>query len=212
MPSALSVVALAERGTMFDPGPCVYMEKIAGGADIADLLDLDRPLGETLKLVAKRRGSDVSDLMVIMLDRERHARCDRARSASAAHASASSPTATSRRRCWRSRAAPASTCCGASAARPRACSRRRRSSAWAGDLIGRLWPRDDDERSRAMDAGYDLDEMLDVDRLVAGDDVFFAATGVTDGDLLQGVRYGDGAEATTESLVMRSRSGTVRKV
>jgi fructose-1,6-bisphosphatase II len=81
-----------------------------------------------------------------------------------------------------------------------------------GRLIGRLWPRDANERTRAVDAGYDLDEVLDVERLVSGNDVFFAATGVTDGDLLQGVRYGDGAEATTESLVMRSRSGTVRKV
>jgi len=81
-----------------------------------------------------------------------------------------------------------------------------------GQMLGRLWPRDDDERGRAQDAGYDLTEVLDVDRLVTGKDVFFAATGVTDGDLLQGVRYQDGAEATTESLVMRSRSGTVRKV
>ena len=81
-----------------------------------------------------------------------------------------------------------------------------------GHLVGRLWPRDDDERTRAKDAGYDLDEVLDVNRLVSGEDVFFAATGVTDGDLLQGVRYRDGAAATTESLVMRSRSGTVRKV
>ena len=81
-----------------------------------------------------------------------------------------------------------------------------------GQLLGRLWPRDDDERQAAIDAGYDLDEVLDVDRLVSGDDVFFAATGVTDGDLLQGVRYPDGGQATTESLVMRSRSGTVRTV
>ena len=76
-----------------------------------------------------------------------------------------------------------------------------------GQLVGRLWPRDDDERTRALEAGYDLDEVLDVNRLVSGEDVFFAATGVTDGDLLQGVRYRDGAAATTESLVMRSRSG-----
>ena len=81
-----------------------------------------------------------------------------------------------------------------------------------GQLLGKLWPRDEDERRRAIDAGYDLDEVLDVDRLVSGNDVFFAATGVTDGDLLDGVRYQDGAEATTDSLVMRSRSGTVRKV
>src|SRR5213595_1000218 len=71
-PNALAVIALSERNSMFDPGPCVYMEKISGGYDIADLLDLDRPLGETLGLVARRRGSAVSDLMVIMLDRERH--------------------------------------------------------------------------------------------------------------------------------------------
>jgi fructose-1,6-bisphosphatase II len=81
-----------------------------------------------------------------------------------------------------------------------------------GQLIGRLWPRNEDERTRAIDAGYDLTQTLDVDGLISGQDVFFAATGVTDGDLLQGVRYRDGAEATTESLVMRSRSGTVRKV
>jgi fructose-1,6-bisphosphatase II len=81
-----------------------------------------------------------------------------------------------------------------------------------GQLLGRLWPRDDSERRAAIDAGYDLDEVLDVDRLVAGNDVFFAATGVTDGDLLQGVRYLDDGHATTESLVMRSRSGTVRTV
>jgi fructose-1,6-bisphosphatase II len=81
-----------------------------------------------------------------------------------------------------------------------------------GQLVGRLWPRDEDERNRALEAGYDMSEVLDVNRLVAGEDVFFAATGVTDGDLLEGVRYRDGAAATTESLVMRSRSGTVRKV
>jgi fructose-1,6-bisphosphatase II len=81
-----------------------------------------------------------------------------------------------------------------------------------GELLGRLWPRNDDERQAAIDAGYDLDEVLNADRLVEGNDVFFAATGVTDGDLLQGVRYLDDGHATTESLVMRSRSGTVRTV
>ena len=81
-----------------------------------------------------------------------------------------------------------------------------------GQILGRLWPRDDAERKAAIEAGYDLDEVLDADRLVTGDDVFFAATGVTDGDLLQGVRNMDDGHATTESLVMRSRSGTVRTV
>jgi fructose-1,6-bisphosphatase II len=79
-------------------------------------------------------------------------------------------------------------------------------------MLGRLWPRDEDERGRAVEAGYDLTEVLDVDRLVAGKDAFFAATGVTDGDLLDGVRYLDDGHATTESLVMRSRSGTIRRV
>jgi fructose-1,6-bisphosphatase II len=81
-----------------------------------------------------------------------------------------------------------------------------------GQLLGRLWPRNDEERQAAIDAGYDLDRILDVDDLVSGDDVFFAATGVTDGDLLQGVRYVRGGKASTESLVMRSRSGTVRRI
>ena len=81
-----------------------------------------------------------------------------------------------------------------------------------GQMLGRLWPRDDDERQAAIDAGYDLDEVLDVDRLVSGDDVFFAATGVTDGELLQGVRYPASGQASTESLVTRSRSSTVRTV
>jgi fructose-1,6-bisphosphatase II len=210
-PSALAVVALSERGTMFDPGPCVYMEKIAGGADIADLLDLDRPLGETLSLVAKRRGSNVSDLTVIMLDRERHtAAVEQIRAAGArvrfitdgdvsAALMAVTP-GTGVDLLWGIGGTPEGVLSAAAI------------KSMGGQLIGRLWPRDDDERRRAEDAGYDLAESLDVNRLVSGDDVFFAATGVTDGDLLQGVRYRDGAEATTESLVMRSRSGTVRKV
>ena len=105
-----------------------------------------------------------------------------------------------------------STCCGGSAGPPKGCCRRPRSSASEDRLLGRLWPRDDDERKAALDAGYDLEKVLEVDDLVGGRDVFFAGTGVTDGDLMQGVRYlGDG-HATTESLVMRSRSGTVREV
>jgi len=211
MPSALSVVALAERGTMFDPGPCVYMEKIAGASDIADLLDLDRPLGETLKQIAKRRGSDVSDLMVIMLDRERHAdaveqvrECGaRIRFITDGDVSAAMLAVTEGTGIdllWGIGGTPEGVLSAAAI------------KSMGGHLIGRLWPRDEDERSRARDAGYDLDEVLDVNRLVSGEDVFFAATGVTDGDLLQGVRYRDGAAATTESLVMRSRSGTVRKV
>ena len=210
-PSALSVVALAERGSMFDPGPCVYMEKIAGSPEVADLLDLERPLGETLRMVAKRSGSDIGDVMVIMLDRERHkeaveeirevgARIRFITDGDVSAALLAVTEGTGVDLLWGIGGTPEGVLSAAAI------------KCMGGEMLGRLWPRDDDERRRAEDAGYDLDEVLDVDRLVAGKDVFFAATGVTDGDLLQGVRYQDGAEATTESLVMRSRSGTVRKV
>jgi fructose-1,6-bisphosphatase II len=210
-PNALAVVALAERGSMFDPGPCVYMEKIAGGADIADVLSLDRPLSETLKLVAKRRSTDVSDLMVVMLDRERHndavaeirsvgARIRFITDGDVAAALLAVTEETGVDLLWGIGGTPEGVLSAAAI------------KSMSGQLLGKLWPRNDDERRRAIDAGYDLDEVLDVDRLVAGNDVFFAATGVTDGDLLDGVRYQDGREASTDSLVMRSRSGTVREV
>jgi fructose-1,6-bisphosphatase II len=209
-PSALAVVALAERGSMFDPGPCVYMEKIAGGSEVADLLDLDRPLDQTLRLVAQRKDSEISDLTVIMLDRERHADAVAAiRNAGArirfitdGDVSAALMAVTPGSGVdllWGIGGTPEGVLSAAAI------------KSMGGQMLGRLWPRDDDERSRAAAAGYDLSEILDVNRLVAGNDVFFAATGVTDGDLLQGVRY-VGATATTESLVTRSRSGTVRKV
>jgi fructose-1,6-bisphosphatase II len=209
-PSALAVVALSERGSMFDPGPCVYMEKIAGGADIADLLDLERPLEQTLRLVGQRKGLEMSDLTVIMLDRERHedavaairkagARIRFITDGDVSAALLAVTPGTGVDLLWGIGGTPEGVLSAAAI------------KSMGGQMLGKLWPRDDDERSRAADAGYDLDEVLDVDRLVAGNDVFFAATGVTDGDLLEGVRYDD-AVATTESLVTRSRSGTVRKV
>jgi fructose-1,6-bisphosphatase II len=187
------------------------MEKMAGAADIADLLDLDRPLHETLELIAERRGSEVSDLMVIMLDRDRHeegvaqvrkcgARIRFITDGDVSAALLAVTEGTGIDLLWGIGGTPEGVLSAAAI------------KSMGGHLVGRLWPRNEDERRQAVDAGYDLDEVLDVNRLVSGDDVFFAATGVTDGDLLQGVRYRDGAAATTESLVMRSRSGTVRKV
>jgi fructose-1,6-bisphosphatase II len=211
MPSAIAVIALAERGSMFDPGPCVYMEKIAGGPEIADLLDLDRPLPETLALVAERKGIDIRDVMVVMLDRERHhAAMREVREAGArvrlildgdvsAAMLAVSETA-SVDLLWGIGGTPE----GVISAAAIKCT--------GGQLLGRLWPRDEDERAAALAAGYDLDRVLDCDALVAGEDVFFSATGVTDGDVLQGVRYQGDRGASTDSLVMRSRSGTVRRV
>src|SRR5579884_1426324 len=211
MPSAIAVIALSERGTMFDPGPCVYMEKIAGGPEIADLLDLDRPLPETLELVARRKDIDIRDVMVVMLDRERHqdamqqvreagARVrlimDGDVSAAMLAVSDNSPVDL----LWGIGGTPEGVISAAAI------------KCIGGQLLGRLWPRSEEERQAAIDAGYNLDRVLGVDELVAGDDVFFSATGVTDGDVLQGVRYQGGRGATTESLVMRSRSGTVRRI
>ncbi len=210
MPSALAVIALSARGTMFDPGPCVYMEKLAGGADIADLLDLDRPMGETLALIAERRTCDIRDIMVVTLDRPRHdegiadirqagARVrlitDGDVSASLLAVSQRSPVTL----LWGIGGTPEGVISAAAI------------KSIGGGLVGRLWPRDDDERRAATEAGYDLDQQLTQDDLVRGDDCFFSATGVTDGDVLEGVRY-EGSTATTESIVMRSRTGTVRRI
>jgi fructose-1,6-bisphosphatase II len=211
MPSALAVIALAERGAMFDPGPCMYMEKIAGGPEIADLLDLDRPLPETLKLVAERKGIDIRDVMVVMLDRERHHDAMREVREAGARVRlildgdvSASLLAVSENSAvdllWGIGGTPEGVISAAAI------------KCIGGQLLGRLWPRSDDERQAAIDAGYDLSKRLTVDDLVAGEDVFFSATGVTDGDVLQGVRYQGDQGATTESLVMRSRSGTVRRV
>ena len=211
MPSALAVIALAERGTMFDPGPCVYMEKLAGGPAIADLLSLDEPLTEVIRKVAERKGVEPTEVRVIMLDRPRHAEQVEAIREVGARIRFISDGDVSAALFAVSRGTGVDLLWGIGGT-PEGVLSAAAIKCLGGELLGRLWPRDDDERRAAVEAGYDLDEVLDADRLVSGNDVFFAATGVTDGDLLQGVRYLDDGNATTESLVMRSRSGTVRTV
>ncbi len=211
MPSALAVIALAERGAMFDPGPCVYMEKIAGGSDIADLLDLDRPLPETLKLVAERRGTDIRDTMVVMLDRERHHEMMREVREAGAKVRLILDGDVSAALLAVSENSPVDLLWGIGGT-PEGVISAAAIKCTGGELVGRLWPRNDEERTAAIDAGYDLAKVLTADDLVAGEDVFFSATGVTDGDVLQGVRYQGAGGASTESLVMRSRSGTVRRI
>jgi fructose-1,6-bisphosphatase II len=211
MPAALAVIALSERGTMFNPGPCVYMEKMAGAPEIADLLDLDRPLGETVALVAERKRSDVGDVMVVVLDRPRHrAGIEAIRAAGArvrlilhGDVSAALLAVTERSSVdllWGIGGTPEGVITAAAI------------KCLGGQILGRLWPRDDAEREAARAAGYELERVLDRDDLVAGQDVFFSATGVTDGDVLQGVHFPSAGGASTESLVMRTRSGTVRRV
>src|SRR3954467_191505 len=210
-PRALAVIAMSERGTMFDPGPIVYMLKIAAQEKYADLLDLDRPLRETLRLIAERKGTDVNDVTVMMLKRDRHEDAIKeireagARIRFISHGDVSAALLAVQDESpvdllWGIGGTPEGVISAASI------------KCMGGALLGRLWPRNEEERRAALEQGYDLDEVLDQDRLVGGDDVFFAATGVTDGDVLEGVRYEGTRGATTESLVMRSRSGTVRRV
>jgi fructose-1,6-bisphosphatase II len=211
MPSAIAVIALAERGTMFSPGPIVYMEKIAGGPEIADLLDLDRPLGETLGLIAERKQVEIRDVMVVMLDRERHHEAMREVREAGARVRLIMDGDVSAALLAVSENSPVDLLWGIGGT-PEGVISAAAIKCIGGELRGRLWPRNDEERTAAEAAGYDLGRVLSCDDLVAGEDVFFSATGVTDGDVLQGVRYQGDRGATTESLVMRSRSGTVRRV
>ena len=211
MPSAISVIALAERGACSTRVRSCTWRRSPAVPQIADLLDLDRPLPETLALIAERKRIDIRDVMVVMLDRERHhAAMAEIRDAgarvrlildgdvSAALLAVSDNTPVDL--LWGIGGTPEGVITAAAI------------KCIGGELKGRLWPRNDEERTAALDAGYDLERVLSCDDLVGGEDVFFSATGVTDGDVLQGVRYQGDRGATTESLVMRSRSGTVRRV
>jgi fructose-1,6-bisphosphatase II len=208
--NALAVIAVAERGSMFDPGPCVYMEKLATSTEFADLLTFDEPIGELIRKIGERKGGGAEDVTLTVLDRPRHEdtvkeireagatiRFITDGDVQAALLAVSEETGVDL--LWGIGGTPE----GVLAAAAIKC--------LGGEIIGKLWPRDDGERQAAIDAGYDLERTLTSSDLISGDDVFFAATGVTDGDLLDGVNRSRGF-ATTESLIMRSRSGTVRKV
>lgn len=207
---ALAVIALAERGTMFDPGPCVYMEKMAAASEYADLLSFDEPIGEVIRKIGERKGGGPEEVTLTILDRPRHEsvveeiretgamiRFITDGDVQAALLAVSEGTGIDL--LWGIGGTPE----GVLAAAAIKC--------LGGEIVGRLWPRNEEERQAAIDAGYDLERVLTADDLIGGDDVFFAATGVTDGDLLDGV-HRHGSHATTESLIMRSRSGTVRKI
>jgi fructose-1,6-bisphosphatase II len=209
-PNALSVIALAERGAMFFPGAAVYMEKVAAGPEAADAIDITAPPDENVRLVAKAKGIRSEEISVVILDRDRHAPIIKAvRDAGArvflitdgdvAGAISAALPRTGIDMLFGIGGTPE----GVVAAAALKC--------LGGAIQGRLAPRDDEERDRLVDEGYDVDRVLTTDDLCSGRDVFFAATGITDGPLLRGVRYWpDGA--TTSSMVMRSRSGTIRWV
>ncbi len=206
--NAISVIAMAERGTMFNPGPCVYMEKIAAGPAAADAIDLNAPVKANLEAVAKALGERVSDVTAVILDRDRHEGIIRECREAGARIKLiqDGDVAGAISVVWRNSGIDVLFGIGGT---PEGVIAAAGIKCLGGAIQGRLWPRNGDERRAALDMGYDLDKVLTTDDLVAGDDVFFAATGVSDGDLLRGVRYwGDGA--STQSLVMRSKSGTIR--
>ncbi|TCC39603.1 class II fructose-bisphosphatase [Kribbella sindirgiensis] len=210
MANGIAVMAVSARNSMYDPSAVFYMEKLVVGPEAAEVVDIRLPVAENIRRVAKAKGSSVDDVTVVLLDRPRHDEL------------ATQIRATGARIKFISDGDVAG---AVEAARPdtgldmllgiggtpegiiAACAMK----CLGGKIQGKLWPRNDAERQQALDAGHDLDQVLDTDDLVSGDDCFFVATGITDGELLRGVRYGR-STARTHSLVMRSRSGTIRSI
>jgi fructose-1,6-bisphosphatase II len=209
-PNAIAVIAVAERGSMFFPGAAVYMEKIATGPEAAAVIDIAAPPAENVRRVAAAKGKTVRDVVVVVLERDRHeqliadlraagARVHLIRDGDVAPAIAAGHGSSNVDLLMGIGGTPEGVISAAAI------------KCVGGALQGRLWPRNDDERQQLVDAGYDVERVLTTDDLVTGDNVFVAATGVTTGALLAGVRYTrDGA--VTDSIVMRSRSGTVRRI
>ena len=208
--NAISVIAVSDKGTMFDPGPCVYMEKIAVGPGCSDAIDLAKSPTENLQQIAEAKNKTVRDLTAVILDRDRHSDLisevreagARIRLISDGDVAGAISTA------WPESGADVLFGIGGT---PEGVISAAALKCMGGSLQGRLWPRNEKERKAAEELGYDLERILDLDDLVSGNNCFFAATGITDGDLLEGVRYTAGV-AHTESLVMRSKSGTVRLI
>src|SRR5687767_7473889 len=209
-PNAIAVIAVAERGTMFDPGAAFYMDKIAVGPEAAEAIDINASPTENVHAVAKAKGLDVSEVTVVVLERDRHdeligelrqsgARVNLIRDGDVAPSIAAAQAFAGVDMLMGIGGTPE----GVISAAAIKCLR--------GAIQGKLWPRDDEERQKLVDSGYDLDRVLTHDDLVSGEDLFVAATGVTSGALLRGVRT-SAMGVETESIVMRSRSGTVRRI
>ncbi len=210
MPNAISVIAVSARGSMYDPSAVYYMSKLVTGPEAAPFVDLDAPAAANIAAVARAKNCSPSDVTVVMLDRPRHAELI----SEIRQAGARIKLLTDGDVAGAIMAARDGTGVdlllgigGTPEGIIAACA----VKCLGGVILGKLAPRDDAERAKALDAGHDLDRVLSTDDLVASDDAFFAATGITDGELLAGVRYRSGG-AVTHSLVMRARSGTVRNI
>lgn len=210
MPNAIAVLAVAERGAMYDPSAVFYMEKLVVGPDGADLIDITAPIGVNLSWLAKAKGEKVADLTVCILDRPRHAAlADEVRAAGARIKFISDGDVAGA--IMAARAGTGVDLLAGIGGTPEGIIAAAAISCLGGMIQGRLKPRDEAERIKALDAGHDLDRVLTTTDLVTGDNVFFCATGITDGELMEGVRYTPQGP-TTHSIVMRSKSGTIREV
>ncbi|MDG4822863.1 class II fructose-bisphosphatase [Asanoa sp. WMMD1127] len=208
MPNALAVLAVAERGAMFDPSAVFYMEKLAVGPDCADVVDINAGVGENLRRIAKVKKSSVSDVTVCILDRPRHERLvQEVREAGAMIRFISDGDIAGA--IYAARDSSEVDVLMGIGGTPEGITAACALKCMGGAIQAKLWPRDDAEREKALAGGHDLDRVLHTDDLVSGDNAFFVATGVTGGDLLRGVHYRAGG-AYTQSIVMRSKSGTIR--
>ena len=208
--NALAVISVSPRGTMFDPGPCVYMEKIAAGPDCHDAIDITRSPTENLEAIAAAKGESVRDITAVILDRDRHHDLiDEVRAAGARiRLIPDGDVAGAISTAWPDSGADVLFGIGGT---PEGVISAAALKCMGGVMQGRLWPRNESERQETIEKGYDLDAVLTIEDLVSGDSCFFAATGITDGELLKGVHY-SGGKVHTQSLVMRSKSGTVRQI
>ncbi len=208
--NSLATVAIADRGTMWNPGPFVYMDKIAVGPVGKGKIDINASPTDNLKSIAKAKGCDVNDLTVVILDRDRHANlmAEVRKAGARIRLITDGDVAGALMTAWPDSGVDLLMGIGGT---PEGVISACALKCMGGEIQGKIHPRDDDEGKRGKEAGYDLNKVYTIDDLVANDNVFFAATGITDGELLDGVQY-YGSGARTHSLVMRSKSGTVREI
>ncbi|MDN3028222.1 class II fructose-bisphosphatase [Streptomyces sp. S.PB5] len=210
MPNAIAVLAAADRGSMFDPSAVFYMDKLVTGPEAADFVDIDAPVSVNIRRVAKAKRSTPEDVTVVILDRPRHEGIIKEIREAGARIKLISDGDVAGSIYALREGTGVDMLLGIGGT-PEGIISACAVKCLGGTIQGKLWPKDDEERARAIDAGHDLDRVLTTDDLVSGDNVFFVATGITDGELLKGVRYRS-ETATTDSIVMRSKSGTVRRI
>ncbi|MET9772925.1 class II fructose-bisphosphatase [Streptomyces sp. NPDC006367] len=210
MSNAIAVLAAAERGSMFDPSAVFYMDKLVTGPEAADFVDIDAPVSVNIRRVAKAKRRTPEDVTVVILDRPRHQDLIKEVRDTGARIKLISDGDVAGSILALREGTGIDLLLGIGGT-PEGIISACAVKCLGGTIQGKLWPKDDEERQRAIDAGHDLDRVLTTDDLVSGDNVFFVATGITDGELLRGVRYRS-ETATTDSIVMRSKSGTVRRI